>query len=126
MKLLLPLLLALPISSLAASAQDDYYSRDIFRAIDEARKNTHHYDYSSALRYNRSTSQSIQIPRLLNQEMAKTIVETPELTDVAAPVGNGTTLPADSLSGKPDTMRLQSSTPATITGTANSVTVTVR
>ncbi len=126
MKLLLPLLLALPISSLAASAQDDYYSRDIFRAIDEARKNTHHYDYSSALRYNRSTSQSIQIPRLLNQEMAKTIVETPELTDVAAPVGNGNTLPADSLSGKPDTMRLQSSTPATITGTANPVTVTVR
>ena len=83
MKSLLTLLLALPVNVLAASAQDDYYSRDIFQAIHEARKHTHHYDYSNALRYNRSTSQSIRIPRLLNQEMAQTIVETPDIIEAA-------------------------------------------
>ncbi len=56
---------------------DEYYSSDIYNAIKEAKIRTHHYDYSNSLRYNRTTSQSIQIPRLLNQEMAITIIETP-------------------------------------------------
>lgn len=65
--------------------QDEYYSDDMFRAIEEAKVRTHYYDYSRSLRYNRTTSQSIQIPRLLNQEMAKTIIETPdETTDETA------------------------------------------
>ncbi len=70
------LLLLLPLPS-AASPRDNYYSTDIFTAVEEARQRTHHYDYSHALRYNRSTSQSIPIPRLLNQEMAETLIETP-------------------------------------------------
>lgn len=127
MKLLLSLLLALPVTSLAASAQDDYYSRDIFQAIHEARKHTHHYDYSNALRYNRSTSQSIRIPRLLNQEMAQTIVETPDIIEAAGiPDNPDVALPAtDTLPGATDSMRMQTS-PTTITGTSNPVTITVR
>lgn len=61
---------------------DEYYSNDIFTAIAEAKERTHHYDYSNALRYNRSTSQSIQIPRLLGKEMGQTSIETPELADI--------------------------------------------
>lgn len=127
MKLLLSLLLALPVTSLAASAQDDYYSRDIFQAIHEARKHTHHYDYSNALRYNRSTSQSIRIPRLLNQEMAQTIVETPDIIEAAGiPDNPDVALPAtDTLPVATDSMRMQTS-PTTITGTSNPVTITVR
>lgn len=65
------------------SAQaDEYYSDDIFTAIAEAKLRTHHYDYSNALRYNRSTSQSIQIPRLLLNEMGQTAIETPELAEI--------------------------------------------
>lgn len=62
----------------SAALDDEYYSSDIYNAIKEAKVRTHHYDYSNSLRYNRTTSQSIQIPRLLNQEMAITIIETPE------------------------------------------------
>lgn len=75
-----PLTLALMIASAAsvASPRDQYYSTDIFTAIDEARERTHHYDYSRATRYNRTTSQSIQFPRLLNKEMAGTAIKTPD------------------------------------------------
>lgn len=80
------------LSALAGQAlQDEYYSNDIFTAIEEAKIRTHHYDYSSALRYNRSTSQSIQIPRLLNKDMEKTSIETPDLeqTDgINAPIAD--------------------------------------
>lgn len=66
----------LSVSVLAVSPQhDQYYSDDIFTAIEEAKQRTHHYDYSRAHRYNRSTSQSIQIPRLLNSEMDKQVIE---------------------------------------------------
>jgi len=75
-----PLTLALVMASTAsiATPRDQYYSTDIFTAIEEARERTHHYDYSRATRYNRSTSQSIQFPRLLNKEMAQTVIETPD------------------------------------------------
>lgn len=72
---------SLCVSTLIANA-DEYYSDDIFTAIAEAKERTHHYDYSSALRYNRSTSQSIQIPRLMMLEMGQTSIETPELADI--------------------------------------------
>lgn len=76
----LSLLLVFPLYVWAnnSSLEDQYYSSDIFNAINEAKIRTHHYDYSQSLRYDRTTSQSIQIPRLLNQEMAKTIIETPD------------------------------------------------
>lgn len=70
---------ALILSSLTASAvspkHDEYYSDDIFTAIEEAKHRTHHYNYSRSKRYNRTTSQSIQLPRLLNKEMDKEVVE---------------------------------------------------
>ena len=72
-----------------ASPQDDYYSGDLYRAIEEAKHRTHHYDYSHALRYNRSTSQSIPIPRLLNREMAQTIVETPQQVSLSPQPDDG-------------------------------------
>lgn len=76
----LTLLLSAPTLWANSAAHDDeYYSSDLYNAINEAKVRTHHYDYSKNLRYNRTTSQSIQIPRLLNQEMAITIIETPEV-----------------------------------------------
>ncbi|WP_419811619.1 hypothetical protein [Bacterioplanoides sp.] len=73
--LLISMLLLPAGVALASPQHDQYYSDDIFTAIEEARQRTHHYNYSRAKRYNRSTSQSIQIPRLLNTEMDEHIVE---------------------------------------------------
>lgn len=128
MKYLLPAL-SLFSSITLATPSDQYYSTDIFTAIEEARQRTHHYDYSSALRYNRSTSQSIQIPRLLNKEMAQTAIKTPD-TDVDP----GTPETAESSRELNNDNRL-TQTPssnalnmplATGTPSAASVTVTVR
>ena len=126
---LIPLLLLTAPLALA-TPNDQYYSADIFTAIKEAKQRTHHYDYSSALRYNRSTSQSIQIPRLLNTEMAQTSIKTPDVepdVDAAASGAENTgNLTEDTrLTLAPD------NTPRTVplgTGTPSpaSVTVTVR
>lgn len=62
---------------------DEYYSSDLYRAVEQARISTHHYDYSSALRYNRSTALSISLDPLLNQELSQTLIETPIAVDVA-------------------------------------------
>ena len=73
--------LSLTIGILSSAAHavspqhDEYYSDDIFTAIEEAKQRTHHYNYSRHKRYNRTTSQSIEIPRLLNSEMDQQIVE---------------------------------------------------
>lgn len=75
------LILALFTLSTPALA-DNYYSSDLYQAINEARQHTHHYDYSNALRYERSTSQSIQIPRLLLNEMEQMVIKTPELAEI--------------------------------------------
>ncbi len=64
--------------------KDDYYSDDLETAVTEAKQRTHHYDYSNTLRYNRTTSQSIEIPRLQNQDLAYTAIETPALAPTAA------------------------------------------
>ena len=64
--------------------KDDYYSDDLEAAVTEAKQRTHHYDYSNTLRYNRTTSQSIEIPRLQNQDLAYTAIETPALAPTAA------------------------------------------
>ena len=65
-------------------SNDDYYSDNLDAAVEEARKRTHHYDYSSTLRYERTTSQSIQFPRLLNTELETTAVESLSLGATAA------------------------------------------
>lgn len=59
----------------ANNPYDNYYSDDIFDAIQEAKKQPHHYDYSREKRYNRTTTQSIEIPKLLNSEMESTSIE---------------------------------------------------
>ncbi|MEN9465452.1 MAG: hypothetical protein RL217_1633 [Pseudomonadota bacterium] len=114
------------LAALSAQAgkvlDDEYYSNDIFRAIEEAKERTHHYDYSSALRYNRSTSQSIQIPRLLNKDMAKSSIETPELDqqEPETPVSLGENKIA---TNSTDSSRLQSNTPSNVNFNSSSVTV---
>lgn len=125
---LIPLLLiAAPLA--LATPNDQYYSPDIFTAIKEAKQRTHHYDYSSALRYNRSTSQSIPIPRLLNTEMAQTAIKTPEIEPDTEAVSTG----ADTTNLSEDTRLTQApdNTPRSLplgTGVPApaSVTVTIR
>lgn len=65
----------IPVSVWAVNPHDEYYTDDIFTAINEAKKRPHHYDYSSAKRYNRTTTQSLDIPRLLNKEMGTTSID---------------------------------------------------
>lgn len=55
---------------------DEYYSSDLYRAVEQARVSSHHYDYSTALRYNRSTALSITLDPLLMQELAQTRITT--------------------------------------------------
>lgn len=103
--------------------QDDYYSSDIYNAIKEAKIRTHHYDYSSSLRYDRTTSQSIQIPRLLNQEMAKTIIETPDEVPEETPSSSTSSKVETKVSDTPaDTRLVQSPNAASF----NSQGVTIR
>lgn len=86
----LTMMLSAPVFSWAANPQDEYYADDIFAAIQEAKNRPHHYDYSRSKRYNRSTTQSLDIPRLLNQEMEKTSIDTTTATSITAadtPVG---------------------------------------
>lgn len=90
--ILLPALLV-SLTSWAINPHDEYYADDIFTAIDEAKKRPHHYDYSNAKRYNRSTTQSLEIPRLLNAEMETTSINTDNAKYVSAedtPVGEKT------------------------------------
>lgn len=67
--------LLLPALTWGVNPHDEYYADDIFTAINEAKKRPHHYDYSTAKRYNRSTTQSLDIPRLLNKEMSVTVID---------------------------------------------------
>ena len=65
-------------------AQDDYYANDLDAAISEARERTHHYDYSSEFRYERTTSQSIRFSRMLNTELEQQRIETASLAPTSA------------------------------------------
>ncbi len=65
-------------------AQDDYYANDLDAAITEARERTHHYDYSSEFRYERTTSQSIRFSRMLNTELEQQRIETASLAPTSA------------------------------------------
>lgn len=79
-----------PISSWAVNPHDEYYTDDIFTAINEAKKRPHHYDYSGAKRYNRTTTQSLDIPRLLNKEMGTTSIDSRDENSISTedtPVG---------------------------------------
>jgi hypothetical protein len=76
--------LVLSVSAWAMNPHDEYYADDIFTAIQEAKKRPHHYDYSNSKRYNRSTTQSLDIPRLLNQEMGSTSIESSDANSISA------------------------------------------
>ncbi|MBL4796212.1 MAG: hypothetical protein JKY50_02230 [Oleispira sp.] len=75
--------LSIAASSWGINPHDEYYADDIFTAIKEAKKRPHHYDYSNAKRYNRSTTQSLDIPRLLNQEMGTANVKSNDANSVS-------------------------------------------
>lgn len=72
-----------PALSWSINPHDEYYAEDLHTAIKEAKKRPHHYDYSRSKRYNRSTTQSLNIPRLFNQEMESASIETLDATKVA-------------------------------------------
>ncbi|MCD8523564.1 MAG: hypothetical protein LRY66_12240 [Saccharospirillaceae bacterium] len=122
----------LSLNAVAANPHDEYYSNDIFTAIEEARQRTHHYDYSHAQRYNRSTSQSIPFSRLLNKEMAQTIVETPDSIDVdpqphqSPDNRDGETLTSRDNETLPNIQTAPLSLPTNVSAGAASVTITVR
>ncbi|GGY36620.1 hypothetical protein GCM10011297_07160 [Bacterioplanes sanyensis] len=104
--------------------QDNYYSDDLFEAIEAARQYTHHYDYSQPYRYNRTTSLSIELPRLLNQEMAQKYVMTPDQVDLQGNPKNTHALPADK--ANTNTTPAQSSSVATSVSQPVSVRVSTR
>jgi len=88
--LALSVMVLAPTLSWGVNPHDEYYADDIFTAIEEAKKRPHHYDYSRAKRYNRSTTQSLDIPRLLNKEMGKTGIDSRDAVSITAadtPVG---------------------------------------
>ncbi|WP_396587275.1 hypothetical protein [Bermanella sp. R86510] len=55
-----------------AEPMDKYYSNDINTAVDTARQQTHHYDYSTVYRYKRTTAQSIELKKLDLDELDET------------------------------------------------------
>lgn len=54
--------------------KDDYYANDLNLAVNAARQHTHHYDYSQPKRYNRTTSQSIPLKRIFNEDLDQTSI----------------------------------------------------
>jgi len=92
----------LPLA-VAINPGDDYYSDDIFEAINEAKKRPHHYDYSSQKRYNRTTTQSIEIPRLMNAEMKETSIQSAQTNDANANLPQDT-ISEDKLRRQPNTI----------------------
>ena len=54
---------------------DNYYSNELETAINQAREQPHHYDYSNTYRYKRTTAQSIELNRLDYQDLDSTSIE---------------------------------------------------
>ena len=60
---------------LAIEPMDQYYADDLIEAVDQAREQPHHYDYSGTYRYKRTTAQSIELNRLDLGELDDTRLE---------------------------------------------------
>jgi hypothetical protein len=73
----------MPALSWGINPDDKYYDDDLFTAINEAKRKPHHYDYSTAKRYNRTTTQSLNIPKLLNREMSITSIDSKGKNSIA-------------------------------------------
>ena len=82
--LIASLIMITPALSWSINPHDEYYAEDLYTAIEEAKKRPHHYDYSRAKRYNRSTTQSLNIPRLFNTELESASIETVDATNAMA------------------------------------------
>lgn len=94
--LITSMIILTPALSWGVNPHDEYYAEDLFTAIKEAKTRPHHYDYSRAKRYNRSTTQSLDIPRLFNKEMGSASIETVEassITSLDAPLDDQNKLP---------------------------------
>lgn len=63
------------IHCLAIEPMDQYYADDLTEAVDQAREQPHHYDYSGTYRYKRTTAQSIELNRLNLGELDDTRLE---------------------------------------------------
>ena len=59
----------------AIEPMDQYYADDLIEAVDQAREQPHHYDYSGTYRYKRTTAQSIELNRLDLGELDDTRLE---------------------------------------------------
>ena len=66
---------SLSIECLAVEPMDQYYADDLIEAVDQAREQPHHYDYSGTYRYKRTTAQSIELNRLDLGELDDTRLE---------------------------------------------------
>lgn len=75
MKQLSIILLSLSLSSYAIEPMDNYYANDVLDAVNQAKEQPHHYDYSSTYRYKRTTAQSIELNRLDLNELDETRLE---------------------------------------------------
>jgi hypothetical protein len=101
MKLLILLGCSLSLSTQAQQFNDDYYANDVIKAIKEAKHRPHHYDYSNVYRYSRTTSQSLDIPKLMSGELSDTAI-----TDsVASDPLNPDSVAVDSSKPKGSTVR---------------------
>ena len=65
----------LSVNCLAIEPMDQYYADDLTEAVDQAREQPHHYDYSGTYRYKRTTAQSIELNRLDLGELDDTRLE---------------------------------------------------
>ncbi len=70
-------LACVPVISAQAAppANEAYYSQDLDDAIASAKRNPVNTDYVGASWYNRSTSRSFPLPKMLNTEMDSEVVE---------------------------------------------------
>lgn len=59
----------------AATQEGQYYSTDVDSAVEHAKKNPVDMRYIGSTWYNRSTSKSFRLPKMLNQEMNSERVE---------------------------------------------------
>jgi len=64
------------LSSQAGGAENEaYFSQNIDDAVDSAKRNPVNQQYVGATWYNRSTSRSFDLPKLLNSEMDNQVIE---------------------------------------------------
>lgn len=75
MKRTLIILILLSFNALSIEPMDNYYSHNIYDAVNQAKARPHHYDYSNTYRYKRTTAQSIELKRLNLEELEQTHLE---------------------------------------------------